>query len=68
MTTDEWELMAIQFDRLLKEAGENGMTYHEFQERMTRLSWEMEELREIEDKIRKGLDDGKKETTDPENG
>ena len=68
MTTDEWELMAIEFDRLLKEAGENGMTYAEFQERMTRLSWEMDELRQIEERIRKGLDNGTQETTDPENG
>jgi predicted nuclease with TOPRIM domain len=58
MTTDEWELMAAEFDRLLKEAGENGMTYHEFQERMTRLSWEMEQLKEIEEQIRKSLDNG----------
>ncbi len=52
MSTDEWELMAAEFDRLLKEAGENGMTMHEFQERMTRLSWEWEQLREIEQKLR----------------
>lgn len=64
MTTDEWELMAMEFDRLLKEAGENGMTYHEFQERMTRLSWEMDELRQIEERIRNGT----QKTTDPENG
>lgn len=61
MTTDEWELMSLEFDRLLKEAGENGMTYHEFQERMTRLSWEMEQLKEIEEKIRKSLDNGTQE-------
>jgi hypothetical protein len=65
MTTDQWELMAAEFDRLLKEAGENGMTYHEFQERMTRLSWEMEELRELEQRIRKSMPDGTQETTDP---
>jgi len=65
---DEWELMAAEFDKLLKEAGENGMTYQEFSERMTRLSWEMDELREIEQRIRKGPDNGTKETTDPENG
>lgn len=68
MTMDEWELMAAEFDKLLKEAGENGMTYQEFSERMTRLSWEMDELSELEQKIRKGLDNGTKETTDPENG
>lgn len=68
MTMDEWELMAAEFDKLLKEAGENGMTYQEFSERMTRLSWEMDELREIEQRIRKGPDNGTKETTDPENG
>ena len=52
MSIDEWELMAAEFDRLLKEAGENGMTYQEFQERMTRLTWEWEQLKEIEDKLR----------------
>ena len=67
MTLDEWDLMSMEFDRLLKEAGENGMTHHEFVERMTRLSWEWEELSKLEDKLRKGLDDGTKETTDPEN-
>jgi hypothetical protein len=55
--------MAEEFDRLLKDAGENGMTYHEFQERMTRLSWEMEELKELEKKIRKSI--GTQETPPP---
>ena len=68
MTMDEWELMAAEFDRMLKEAGENGMTYQEFSERMTRLSWEWEQLKELEQKIRKGLDNGTKETPNPENG
>ena len=52
MSIDEWELMSKEFDRLLKEAGENGMTYHEFQERMTRLTWEWEQLKELEEKLR----------------
>jgi len=65
MTTDEWEVMAAEFDRLLKQAGENGMTYHEFQERMTRLSWEMDELRELEQRIRKSMPDGTQETPPP---
>ena len=41
---DEWEIMAAEFDRILKEASEDGMTADEFRLRMTRLSWEMEEL------------------------
>lgn len=49
---DEWEMMAMEFDRLLKEAGENGMTHHEFMERMSRLSWEWEQLKQVEDKLR----------------
>ena len=44
MSIDEWELMAREFDRLLKEAADNGMTTDEFRERMSRLSWEWEEL------------------------
>jgi len=43
MTIDRWQLMAEEFDRLLKEASENGMPYHEFYERMTRLEWEFYE-------------------------
>lgn len=41
---DEWEIMAAEFDKILKQATEDGMTADEFRERMTRLSWEMEEL------------------------
>lgn len=44
MSIDEWELMAREFDRLLKEAAGNGMTTDEFRERMNRLTWEWEEL------------------------
>lgn len=44
MSIDEWELMAREFDRLLKEATDNGMTTDEFRERMAKLSWEWEEL------------------------
>ena len=51
--TDEWELMSAEFERMLKEAGENGIPLHEFQERMTRLSWEWEQLKEIEEQLRK---------------
>lgn len=61
MSTDEWELMAAEFDRLLKEAGQNGMTHHEFMERMSRLSWEWEQLKEIEDKLREDLNKPKPE-------
>jgi hypothetical protein len=46
MSIDEWELLAQEFDRLLKEATDNGMTVGEFHERMTRLQWEFEELRQ----------------------
>lgn len=52
MSIDEWELMAREFDRLLKQAGENGMTTAEFHDRMTKLSWEWEQLREQEQKLR----------------
>lgn len=52
MTKDPWELMVAEFERRLKEAGENGMPHHEFMERMTKLSWEWEELREQEQKLR----------------
>lgn len=45
MSTDEWELLALEFDRLLKEATDNGMTVGEFRERMTRIEWEYEELK-----------------------
>ena len=68
MNVDEWELMSREFDRLLKEAGESGMTHHEFVERMTRLSWEWEELSKLEEQIRNKPSYGTKETTDPENG
>lgn len=61
MSIDEWELMAAEFDRLLKEAGQNGMTHHEFMERMSRLSWEWEQLKEIEDKLREDLNKPKPE-------
>lgn len=43
MTIDRWQLMAEEFDKLLKEATENGMPYFEFVERMTRLEWEFHE-------------------------
>lgn len=52
MATDQWELMVAEFDRMLKEAGENGMPYHEFMERMTKLTWEWEQLDAIEKKLR----------------
>lgn len=61
MSIDEWELMAAEFDRLLKEAGQNGMTHHEFMERMSRLSWEWEQLKVIEDKLREDLNKPKPE-------
>lgn len=44
MTIDEWELMALEFDRLLKESTENGMTQDEFYQRWLRLQWECDEL------------------------
>jgi hypothetical protein len=50
MSIDEWELLSLEFDRLLKEATDNGMTVGEFHERMTRLQWEFEELRETNKK------------------
>jgi hypothetical protein len=53
MTMDEWELLAKEFDHMLKEAGDQGMTFHEFQERMSRLTWEWEQLKELEEKLRK---------------
>lgn len=52
MSQDPWELMAAEFDRMLKEATDEGMTRDEFMLRMTKLSWEWEQLREIEQKLR----------------
>lgn len=52
MSKDSYELMVAEFERMLKEASENGMPHHEFMERMTKLSWEWEELREQEQKLR----------------
>ena len=52
MSKDPWEQMAAEFDRILKETTDEGMTKDEFMLRMTKLSWEWEELREKEQKLR----------------
>jgi hypothetical protein len=58
---DKYELMVWEFERLLKEAGEDGMTYQEFTERMTRLQWECEE---IEQRFRKAVENAEKKPSE----
>lgn len=58
MSKDPYELMSEEFDKRMREQGQNGMSQWEFELRMQQLSWELDELERKTQELRNGQKKG----------